>query len=109
MLLYSVNFICILLYCIFGVYSDSSTQKLIKEVDNLLPGLCSFFPSKFREVSSSVVHIQAVDALQYDGDHTLRMKTETQGSERLRMHYFLCFFWVFSVAVSVVGSIVVLG
>lgn len=58
------------------VYSDYSTQQLIKEVDNLLPGLCSFLPSKFRKVGSSVVNVQAVDTLQHDGDHSLREKTK---------------------------------
>lgn len=61
--------------CVFRVYSDYSTQQLIEEVDNLLPGLRSFLPSKFRKVGSSVVHVQPVDALQHDGDHSLRKQT----------------------------------
>lgn len=47
------------------------TQQLIKEVDDLFPGLCSLLARKFREVGSSVVNIQAVDALQHNGYHSL--------------------------------------
>lgn len=65
------------------------TQQLIKKVDDLLPGLCSFFPGKFREVGSSVVNVQAVDALQHDGDHSLRRKQKHKGGpKRLCMHHF---------------------
>lgn len=68
---------------LFKLPSESPTQQLIKEVDNLLPGLCSFFSGKFRKVGSSVVHVQAVNALQHDSDHSLR--TETRGPERSRI------------------------
>lgn len=53
------------------------TQELIEQVDNLLPGLGGFLASKFGEVGSGVVHIEPVDTLQHDGDHSL--KTITPG------------------------------
>lgn len=51
------------------------TQELIEQVDNLLPGLGGFLASKFREVGSSVVHVQPVDTLQHDSDHSLKTIT----------------------------------
>lgn len=53
------------------------TQELIEQVDNLLPGLGGFLASKFGEVGSGVVHVEPVDTLQHDGDHSL--KTITPG------------------------------
>lgn len=66
---------CILVCCLSTRHH--LTQELIEQVDNLLPGLGRFLASKFREVSSGVVHVQPVDTLQHDGDHSL--KTITPG------------------------------
>lgn len=49
-----------------------STQQLIKQIDNFLPGFSSFLSSELRKVRSSVVHVQPVDAFQNNGDHSLR-------------------------------------
>lgn len=64
---------CILVCCLSS--RRHLTQQLIEQVDNLLPGLGGFLASKFREVGSGVVHVQPVDTLQHDGDHSLKTMT----------------------------------
>ena len=47
------------------------TQQLVEQVDDLLPGLSRLLASELRELSGGVVDVEAVDALQHDGDHAL--------------------------------------
>lgn len=67
---------------VLRVQGHGRTEKLVEEVDDLLPGLGRLLACKLREVGSGVVDVEAVDALQHDGDHSLKT-TEPRSGEQI--------------------------
>lgn len=51
---------------------DELTQQLIEQVEDVFPGGAGLWPRTLPEVGRAVVHIETVDAVGHQSEHSLR-------------------------------------